>query len=290
MPAHAHEAPTWLIIGADSRIAQETAMTLQKSNYRLIRTSRRGLAGRIQLDLGGELPALPAVRDRGIALIFAAITEQTRCEADPAHARRINVEGIANVAGALLELGWSVVFMSTDAVFPAFAPPPAVDPPGSPRSEYGRQKRDAERELLRLGNRISVLRMGKVVCLGDEPWLSWIKALSENESVAVFDDYFLDPLAPRDAVAAILKVGEAGQGGTWQAGGEGPMSYFTFLSKLQLRFRLPGKVVATKKGTTQMSGYFPTRMSSDRLKATLHWRPQGMRSLKLPEGIRLTTD
>jgi dTDP-4-dehydrorhamnose reductase len=79
-----------------------------------------------------------------VVLHAAAWTDVDGAEADPAGARRVNVEGTRNVAA----LGAPVVYFSTDYVFDGEQREPYVesDQP-APRSVYARTKLAGEREL-----------------------------------------------------------------------------------------------------------------------------------------------
>jgi dTDP-4-dehydrorhamnose reductase len=277
----------WLIVGSDSKLARDTASTLERLGARVLLTSRRGRPGTIHLQLGQPLPSLPRPSGGGSAIIFAGVTEQGRCEAHPAETRGINVTSTTELAAKLVAAEWSVTFLSSDTIYPASAPAPAIDPAGLPRSEYGRQKLDAEMGLLRMGDQVSVLRLGKVIHLEAEPWVTWIRTLERGSPVEVFDDYFLDPVAPHDAVSAILKVGAADLGGVWQAGGSGPVSYYEFLEDLRRRWGLLGKVEANTKGTRLGLKQVPSRMSSDRLMTVLGWKPRGVASIGRPASLGL---
>jgi len=264
---------SWLLVGGDSGLAKATAKSLAATGSEVLFTSRRGRTGAISLDLNSPQPLLPSPAKSGVAILFAAITQQARCDADPIATRKINVDSTLTVARLLLDLGWSVVFISSDAVYPAFAPSPAVDPIGPPRNVYGQQKLDVEKELLKLGNLVSVLRLAKVVNFESEPWASWMRALTDGLSAQAFADYYLDPLTIAHAVSAILSVGQAGQGGRWQAGGAGALSYYELLQTVRARWKLPGNASAIMKGGHQTLGTLPSMMSSQRLSRSLVWTP-----------------
>jgi dTDP-4-dehydrorhamnose reductase len=84
------------------------------------------------------------VTDRHLVLHAAAWTDVDGAEADPAGARRVNVDGTRNVVA----LGAPLVYFSSDYVFDGSKREPYVesDEPG-PLSVYGRTKLDGEREV-----------------------------------------------------------------------------------------------------------------------------------------------
>lgn len=61
----------------------------------------------------------------------AAITDLSLCELDPVAARRVNVDGVANLAAAAEAAGALLIHMSSDYA-------------AEPVNEYGRSKRDSE--------------------------------------------------------------------------------------------------------------------------------------------------
>ena len=96
--------------------------------------------------------------DRPLAIIHcAALSSATLCHANPALARRINVEATEHLAGLSSNIGF--IFLSSDLVFDGNKGRYAEDAPVSPLSVYGETKAAAE-EVVRKNRRHTVLRIG----------------------------------------------------------------------------------------------------------------------------------
>lgn len=80
-----------------------------------------------------------------IVIHTAAIPDLDICEADPAKAFLVNVEGTRNVVEAAREIGAAVAHISSDAVFDGEKHAPYVETdPVNPQTVYGRTKVEGE--------------------------------------------------------------------------------------------------------------------------------------------------
>lgn len=80
-----------------------------------------------------------------IVIHAAAIPDLDICEADPALAFSVNVEGTRNVVEAAREIGAAVAFISSDSVFDGNKTTPYVETdPANPVNVYGRTKVQGE--------------------------------------------------------------------------------------------------------------------------------------------------
>lgn len=77
----------------------------------------------------------------------AAVSESAQCEADPARSQQLNVVLPATLARLAHHLSARVVHVSTEQVFDGEAPPYTVKSPTRPRSLYGRQKLESEKQV-----------------------------------------------------------------------------------------------------------------------------------------------
>ena len=120
---------------------------------------------RFTLDLAASRFELPPLPEMGVrhALLAGGVTGLAACEADPAGARRVNVDGMLRLAERLADMGITVVWFSTDYVFDGLAREYADEAPASPLNEYGRQKAEVEARLpLVCAGNCLILRLGKV--------------------------------------------------------------------------------------------------------------------------------
>lgn len=97
----------------------------------------------------------------------AALAEPAQCDADPARARRLNVELPAALAAAAASAGARLLHLSTEQVFDGErAPYSRADDP-APINLYGRLKADGERAVLAAAPRSAVVRLP--LLLGSSP-------------------------------------------------------------------------------------------------------------------------
>lgn len=258
----------WLLVGAQSQIAMATEKYLRQQGADVLRTTRDGSDGSIRLALPDDVPELPFAPERGVAILFAAITGHAVCEADRDWTRRVNVTSMTHLCDALVTRGWHVVFLSSEAALPAIQDSTDGE---ILRSEYGFQKHLVEKHVSTMGDSGSVLRLSKVINGSKEPWSSWVNDLGRGKSVEAYVDYFLSPLATGHAAAAVVVVALARRGGVWQASGTESLSYFDFLTQLRGRLKLSGQVLPSNATVSRLRSETPTPMETSRLARTGQW-------------------
>jgi len=211
-----------LIVGADGYVGAGLARHLRKAGWRVWGTSRRGAPARdvVPLDLSGDVPELP---DVGAAVICAARARLGDCAADPLGSRRVNVDGAARVAAALVRRGAWPLFLSTDKVFDGLVPQRRRDDATCPRTEYGRQKADAERAVLAAGG--SVLRLCKVVSPELPLVAGWRAALQRGETISPFTDMVLAPVPLAHVCLLVERLILARSAGIYHCTGAEDRSY-----------------------------------------------------------------
>lgn len=194
-------SPSVLIVGGDGFIGAALAGRLRAAGWRVWSTTRRATLAPdvIRLDLADDLPDLP---DVAAAVICAARARLGDCAGDAAGSRLVNVDGAARIAAALARRGAYPLFLSTDKVFDGLAPQRSRDDATCPRTEYGRQKADAERAVRAAGG--SVLRLCKVVSPELPLVTQWRQSLLQGRPITPFSDMFLAP-APLGRVCALIE-------------------------------------------------------------------------------------
>ncbi|HEX2113385.1 MAG TPA: sugar nucleotide-binding protein [Alphaproteobacteria bacterium] len=222
------DSDAWLVVGGDGLIGRALVRRLEADGRAVLATTRRrGCTGprRPHLELAQDpsdwIPPEPV----SVAFLLAAAANQLSCCADPAAARRINVDNTVALARRLLSLGAFVVFTSTNLVFdgeqaryPVFAEP-------RPTSEYGRQKAEAERALLALGSRVAVVRLTKVLA-AELPLIGgWVEALKAGRPVEAFTDLVCAPMPVNFVAEALARIGARGKGGLFHLSGADEVNY-----------------------------------------------------------------
>lgn len=262
---------SWLLIGSASSIGQVLGARLQRDDRIIYRTSRRALPGTIQLTLGAQRPVLPAPVGDGVAVLTAAATGQLQCEIAPEATRVVNVHATVALAYELLQSGWRLIYLSSEAVFPENVGRCSVDTPRQPRNEYGRQKVAVEEFLDNHQDRASILRLGKVLDLSRPPWIEWLPVLEAGGVCSAFSDYCLSPLTLPSTADAIISVAESALGGIWHAAAGEPVTYEFFLRALARHKGLRGEVVGVKRLPRSTPSGDPTFLDSTRLAQVGPW-------------------
>ena len=215
--------PSVLIVGGDGYVGGELVRRLRAANWRVWSTTRRAASAPdvIRLDLAGEL--LPELPEVGAAVICAARARLGDCAVDPVGSRRVNVDGVARIAAALARRGAYPLFLSTDKVFDGLLPQRRRDDETCPRTEYGRQKADAERAVRAAGG--SVLRLCKIVSPKLPLAAEWRRALLEGRPVTPFTDMFLAPVPLAHVCSLIERLLTARADGVFHCTGAEDRSY-----------------------------------------------------------------
>jgi dTDP-4-dehydrorhamnose reductase len=231
----AHAENPWLVVGGDGLIGRALTRRLAEEGRAVLATTRRrGIAGpaRPYLELAQDPSSWTPPAPVPVAFLLAASANQISCCADPAVSRKVNVDHTVALARRLVGQGAFVVFTSTNLVFDGDAAryPTCAEP--APTSEYGRQKAEAERELLALGPAVAVVRLTKVLA-GDMPLIGgWIEALRAGEPVDAFSDLVCAPMPVGYVALALARIGAAGRGGLFHLSGADEATYVDLAQRL----------------------------------------------------------
>ncbi len=175
--------------------------------------SPREAAQWIEADLPGDLEALLARVKPTEIVHCAALSRAADCEADPAHARAINVEAPGQLATWAAAHGARLVHVSTDLVFGAEDAPEggfAEDAVPAPVSEYGRTKLEGERAVLEALPTATVARLpllyGDSAGRGLGASDSLLEQVERGERPRLFVDEWRTPLEVSSAAAALVEL------------------------------------------------------------------------------------
>jgi len=220
-----------LIVGADGGIGKALAAALRARGRTPLLTTRRpaspntGSPEPLHLDLAGDLRFWSPPEDTNAAFLCAAVTATDTCRQNVAQTRLVNVENTVLVAERLVRRGAFVIFLSTNLVFDGSVPCCDASAPVRPRTEYGRQKAEAEARLLALGPSVAVVRLSKVITPVFPLFLNWSAALAQGRPVAPFLDMGLSPVPMAALLPVLLGLGDRRQGGIWQLSATDELSY-----------------------------------------------------------------
>ena len=155
----------------------------------------------------------------------AAMSKTPACQADPALARRINVEATALLSELSSEI--SFIFFSTDLVFDGRLGNYAESNAPNPLNVYAETKAQAEQVVLR-NPRHTVIRTslnGGASPTGDRGFNEETRnALRSGKTLNLFSDEFRNPIAALVTARAILELWQRGAAGLFHVAGSERLS------------------------------------------------------------------
>ena len=171
----------------------------------------------------------------------AAETDVDRCERDRDLARRINVDGTANIADACSRVGAKLILISTDYVFDGNKGNYSETDEPNPISFYGVTKLEAERITSLSSSNSLIIRTS--VLYGWHPtklnFVTWIlKGLRERQILKVVNDHINSPTLANNLADAIRKAIQLDSRGMLHIAGNQRISRFDFARRIAKRFDL----------------------------------------------------
>jgi len=217
-----------LVLGADGIIGRSLADRLILAGENVVETTRRPdtvAENRIFLDLREDVSGWHPPRPITVAYLCAAVTSMDYCRKDPAGSARVNVLNTVALAKSLLAQGVLVIFPSTNLVYDGSIPYRQEDDPVCPQTEYGRQKAEAERQLLAVDERVAVVRFTKILDRHNPLFQEWLQALRKDEIIHPFADVVMSPVPLSLAVNVLHMIALLGLNGIMHVSGDRDITY-----------------------------------------------------------------
>lgn len=158
-----------LIIGASGYVGSAIFDACAERGGNVIGTYKSDSGGRplVRFDLASDDIRPLVESEKGdedrLAVICAAVSKISDCRSDGERAGAVNVTGTKRTIEALSEMGWRVIFLSSDNVFGGERGDRSDDAPQDPVNEYGRMKAEIERSMTKEHPDSCVFRLSKVV-------------------------------------------------------------------------------------------------------------------------------
>lgn len=197
-----------LVTGASGQIGSALVDSLKKNGSDVFGTSRSSVgANIIELNLE-NIPLikrqLSQLETLECLVLCAGVTSIKECRLNPIKSRVVNVDAQIEVAEVALGMGCTrIVFISTDKIFDGNKPFVGAGSIANPTTEYGRQKFQAEIELLKLGSEVQIVRFTKVLSARNQLLVDWISQLQRGEAITAFVDSVISPVSVDSAVEVI---------------------------------------------------------------------------------------
>lgn len=236
-----------LIVGGDSTIGSRLVALYEADGNSVLSTTcfQSSVNERcLFLDLSDDIkhwPILP--HSIKTVIICAAITSQEQCANDPEFSRLVNVNGSVALATLMVKAGAFVIFLSSNAVFngnKAFAK--SFDPV-DPQNEYGRQKAEAEDQLIKFGSQVAIVRFSKVITPEMPLLKGWIKELKAGNVIHPFPDMFISPVPISLAVSVLRKIAERQIPGIFQLSSSQDITYSDLATHLALKLNINEQLI-----------------------------------------------
>lgn len=228
---------TVLVVGADSTIGSELVIVLNDLGVDCWSTTRKKSTAlkTIHLDLSDDSTSWLFPVKFNVVFLCAAITSIERCMLEPEFTRKVNVINTVALAKRFSnEDGSFVIFLSSTAVFDGSISFVNHLERINPRSEYGRQKAEAEALLLALNDRIAVVRLNKVISPSLTLFKNWINTLRSGKPIQPFYDMVMAPISLKFVMNLLVRISETETSGVIQASASEDISYLEaaeFLTK-----------------------------------------------------------
>ena len=197
----------------------------------------------LAVDITQRERTLESIVDMGPSVVVhtAAETDVDRCETERDLARRINVEGTANIADACVEVGAKLILVSTDYVFDGNKGNYAETDEPNPISFYGITKHEAEQIAASTSPNALIIRTS--VLYGWHPvklnFVTWIlKGLRDRQTLRVVYDHINSPTLADSLARAIHKAIERNSQGMLHIAGSEKIGRFDFARRVASRFDL----------------------------------------------------
>ena len=179
----------------------------------------------------------------------AALSGRAQCEADPALARRVNVEATRELAEAAHAQGARFVFISTDLVFDGNRAPYGEEDAVSPLSLYAETKAAAEVAVRASHPDAWIIRTALMYGAGADglpgSFLSWtLDALRKQQPLRLYTNQYRTPLYAPDVARLVdlLQTREA-EGGVYHAAGPDRLSRHELGLRVAEAFGLPADAI-----------------------------------------------
>ncbi len=220
-------------------------MSALKDDYEVVGIDRYVLEGQngLAIDITRRERILESIVTvaPNVVVHTAAETNVDRCETQRDVARRINVEGTANIAQACVRVRAKLIFVSTDYVFDGDKGNYAETDEPNPINFYGLTKLEAERIAASISSDFLMLRTS--VLYGWHPtklnFATWIlKGLRERQTMKVVNDHINSPTFAGNLADAIHRAIELRSQGTLHIAGSQRISRFDFARRIAIQFDL----------------------------------------------------
>jgi len=202
-----------LIVGGTGVIGSSLQKSLAENGHDVVITSRKSSTSNdstLQVNLENISDSVRTIRNAGnfdAVVLSAGVSSIRACRVNPESTSLVNVEAQVAIAREILSINEpKIILISSNRVFDGATERTKIKSKYSPTTEYGRQKLQAETELLSLSASVKIVRFSKVISEHTALIVDWFSKLSSNEKISAFVDMAISPITVDDAVNVIEHV------------------------------------------------------------------------------------
>ena len=250
-----------MIIGSSGLVGSKLARLSAKYGFQSYNTMNRrttSLPRVKQLDITDRDATLNLVREirPNVIVNTAAITNVDYCETHRDEARKINVEGVSNLAEAASEGGSRLIHISTDYVFDGTVGHYTEDDTPRPLDYYAQTKLDSEKIVSKLSS-YGIARPSVIYGWNPPETLGTaadsvkpmnfamfvVDRLKRNEMVRAVRDQYSSPTFADNLAEALLRLAKHRSNGIFHTAGRSCLSRYEFAVKLAGSFGYSTRLV-----------------------------------------------
>jgi dTDP-4-dehydrorhamnose reductase len=233
------------VVTGSSGLLGRSLMNVLKNDYEAVGIDKYVPEGEedLTVDITEKEETLKSIATTAPSVVVhtAAETNVDRCETQRGLARKINVDGTANIAAACMRIGAKLLFISTDYVFDGRKGNYTETDEPTPISFYGLTKLEAERIVA--SDSLNALIVRASVLYGWHPsklnFATWVlKGLREHQTLKVVNDHINSPTFAGNLADAIRTAIERNSRGILHIAGSERVSRFDFARRIAKRFDL----------------------------------------------------
>lgn len=249
------------MIGGTGLIGRSLANYFSTHNYSLTISSRQNRENHPFIDLSYSVKSYDLPQNISHAFICAARTSIEECRLNPKEAHIINVQQTEVLAKQLVCQGSRVIFLSSDAVYDGSKPYREPSEDYSPITEYGKQKAEIEKRLLKLSDKITIVRLTKVLSCQSLLIAEWIKDLKNNINIYPYNNMMLSPVSLSFVTDVLANCINTECSGIIQVSGSADISYAKLAKQLAASMNIPMNLIHPVE--RQVNGRLPLYSSLD---------------------------